>query len=587
MSVPRETDVLVIGGGTTGAGVAWDASLRGHDVVLVDRSDLAMGTSGRFHGLLHSGGRYAVKDRPAAEECIVENRVLRRIAADAVEDTGGLFVTTVDDDPAYGDALLAGCLDVGIEAAEIPVAEALRDEPRLTPTLLRAFTVPDAAIDVWKLVDALARAAREQGARILAYHSVVALHVEGDRVVGARLRDELSGEESDVRARVTVNASGAWAGRVAGMAGCEGVEVLPGKGIMIAMNHRLVHTVINRCAMPADGDILVPIRTVSVIGTTDIRVKDPDELDVTQEEVNQMLDDGERLVPGFRQARALRVWAGARPLFRDAKQAGVEDTRNISRSHALLDHAQRDGVGGFVTITGGKLTSFRLMAQETVDAAVAQLDCDEGRPCATASTPLPGSEGGETYHLGERLARREERLLDDQLICECEMVTRGQLEAAMRAKGTANLDDLRRSVRLGMGPCQGGFCIPRAAGILHAERHVDAAQASGALHHFLQERWKGVWPILHGDNLRQSRLDDWIFQGVLGVNQLPGDASRLPSDGEAEGAGLIGPDEHDGPGPLAMGEARTNPDAPAEDGDAHAGGVIPARSSSAPRGTGS
>src|SRR5439155_13547144 len=110
-----------------------------------------------------------------------------------------------------------------------------------------------------------------------------------------------------------------WAGRLAAMAGCEGVEVVPGKGIMIAMNHRLVHTVINRCSMPSDGDILVPIRTVCVIGTTDSPVPDPDELEVTPQEVDAMLDAGEQLVPGFRQARALRVWAGVRPLFTDQR----------------------------------------------------------------------------------------------------------------------------------------------------------------------------------------------------------------------------------------------------------------------------
>ena len=127
------------------------------------------------------------------------------------------------------------------------------------------------------------------------------------------------------------------------MAGIEDIGVVPGKGIMIAMNHRLVNTVINRCAMPADGDILVPIRTVSVIGTTDIRATDPDEIPVTQEEVDRMLDDGERLVPGFRDARALRVWAGVRPLFQDAKAAEVTDTRDVSRTHAVIDHRERDG----------------------------------------------------------------------------------------------------------------------------------------------------------------------------------------------------------------------------------------------------
>src|SRR5918998_1047082 len=134
-----KADVLVIGGGATGAGVAWDAALRGFDVVLVERGDLAEGTSGRFHGLLHSGGRYVVKDPVAAEECVVENAMLRRLVPDAVEDTGGLFVTTPDDDPAYGDRFMEGCRRAELPAAEIPVAEALRMEPRLNPGILRAF----------------------------------------------------------------------------------------------------------------------------------------------------------------------------------------------------------------------------------------------------------------------------------------------------------------------------------------------------------------------------------------------------------------------------------------------------------------
>src|SRR6185312_13728686 len=369
-----ETDVLVIGGGATGAGVAWDAALRGFDVTLVDRADLAEGTSGRFHGLLHSGGRYVVKDPVAAEECVAENAILRRVIPDCIEDTGGMFVVTPDDDPAYGDAFLGGCHKAGLPVAEISPAEALKMEPRLNPGIKRAFTVPDASIDAWKTVWSLARGATAHGARILTYHRVIDLHVDGDAVTGARLRNELTGEELDISARFTLNASGAWAAQIVHMAGIEGVGVIPGKGIMIAMNHRLVNTVINRCTMPADGDILVPIRTVSVIGTTDIRSADPDEIPVTQEEVDQMLDDGERLVPGFREARAMRVWAGVRPLFQDEKASEkAEDTRDVSCTHAVVDHSERDGVDRFLTMSGGKLTTYRMMAQDIVDAMCNQL----------------------------------------------------------------------------------------------------------------------------------------------------------------------------------------------------------------------
>jgi len=510
-----ETEVLVVGGGSTGAGVARDAAMRGFETTLVERGDLATGTTGRFHGLLHSGGRYAVKDPVAARECVVENAILRRTAADCIEDTGGLFVSTRWDDPGFGDDFLQGCRATGVPVEEVPVVEALRQEPRLDPGITRAFAVPDASLDPWKLVSACARSATEHGARILPYHRVLGLDLHGGKVVGARVHNELDGEELDIRADVVINASGAWAGQIAKLAGCE-VTVLPGKGIMIAMNHRLVNTVVNRCKPPSDGDIIVPIRTVSVIGTTDVRVADPDELEVTQAEIDEMLDEGEKLVPGFREARALRVWAGARPLYTPDE---VADTRDVSRTHTVLDHAKRDGVGGFITITGGKTTTYRLMAEHVVDAACEQLGVE--RPCATAEEPLPGSEDERFYWLGSRVRAQEPVPGSEEIICECELITREQLTAAIARRRPTSLDDIRRTVRLGMGPCQGGFCIYRATGILHAFDRLDHRAANSALVEFLEERWKGVQPILHGDQLRQARLDDWIFQGLLSVQHLP------------------------------------------------------------------
>src|SRR5690348_7082681 len=161
--------------------------MRGFATTLVERGDLATGTTGRFHGLLHSGGRYVVTDPVSATECYEENLVLRRIAADTIEDTGGLFVTTPFDDPAYGDEFVAGCRRTGVPVEEITPEDALRREPLLNPGIQRAFAVPDASIDVWKLCWALARSAEAHGAQILPYHNVVDLVREGDAVVGARL----------------------------------------------------------------------------------------------------------------------------------------------------------------------------------------------------------------------------------------------------------------------------------------------------------------------------------------------------------------------------------------------------------------
>ena len=523
-----QAEVLVIGGGATGTGVAWDAALRGFDVVLVERADLAEGTSGRFHGLLHSGGRYVVKDPVAAEECVAENAILRRLIPDCIEDTGGLFVTTPDDDPEYGDRFLEGCRACDLPAEEIDVAEALRREPRLNPGIRRAFEVPDASIDAWKTVWALA--ARRVGAR----RARAALPPR-DRPAprrrrgrgraaaqrahrrGARHRGRLHAQRRRRRGRR----------RSRGWPGSRASDVIPGKGIMIAMNHRLVNTVINRCTMPADGDILVPIRTVSVIGTTDIRAADPDEIPVTQAEVDQMLDDGERLVPGFRQARALRVWAGVRPLFQDAREGEVTDTRDVSRTHAVVDHRERDGVDGLLTMSGGKLTTLRLMARghRRRDVRAAR-----DRPAVPHATRSAARQRGRRA-LPHRLAPAAAR--GDAAGGAAHLRVRADRPAAARggdARGAARPTWTTSGAPCASawGPCQGGFCIYRATGILHGLERPRRSQAAASLRGFLQERWKGVWPILYGDQLRQARLDDWIFQGLLDVEHLP--------DGEAQPA---------------------------------------------------
>jgi glycerol-3-phosphate dehydrogenase len=246
-------------------------------------------------------------------------------------------------------------------------------------------------------------------------------------------------------------------------------------------------------------------------------VPDPDQTEIRQEDIDLLLDEGEKLVPGFRQARALHAWAGVRPLFEDT--AKVAATRDVTRSHALLDHSAREGVAGFLTITGGKTTTFRLMAEAAVDAACLQLGGP--RACKTAEVPLAGSENHVLYHIGNRLAAREPVPQAEEIICECELITRSHLEETIKHRETTSLDDIRRLSRLAMGPCQGGFCIYRATGILHEGGAIDESGANRTLLEFLEERWKGIHPILHGDQLRQARLDDWIFQGILDVEHLP------------------------------------------------------------------
>ncbi len=538
------TDVLVIGGGATGAGVLRDLALRGIRCALVEKGDLTHGTTGRYHGLLHSGGRYVVKDPQSAQECARENEILRRIMPHCIEDTGGLFVVTPADDESYADRFVAACRRTGVWVEEIAVSAALRREPLLNPRISRAFAVRDGAADSFLATHANTDDARRYGAQVLTYHVVNGLERVGDRIIGAVCEDLRSGEMVRIHCAAIINATGAWAGKIAALAGLQ-VSVVAGKGTMVAMNHRIVNTVINRCKMPDDGDIIVPIHTVAVLGTTDIYVPDPDVYSITPEEIRLILDEGEHLIPGVRRMRALRAWAGVRPLYRE------EDTthdRDIPRTYRLLDHEARDGVAGMVSIVGGKWTTYRLMAEETVDVVAHRLGVTT--PCRTAelrieasaqpAAPLrPAISHGSAararfailaspfYMLGHRLAEVEADDSYGDLVCECELVTREQLEAAIESEGTANLDDLRRDTRLGMGPCQGGFCTYRAAAIWHERRSARYGQAAGAapatrlLTHFLQERWKGLTPTLWGDQLRQARLDELIYLETLAVDRLP------------------------------------------------------------------
>jgi glycerol-3-phosphate dehydrogenase len=269
---------------------------------------------------------------------------------------------------------------------------------------------------------------------------------------------------------------------------------------------------------PADGDILVPVHTVSIIGTTDIKVEDPDNLAIEPAEVQQMLDAGEVLVPGFRQARAVHAWAGARPLIKDSRVAAA-DTRHMSRGMAVIDHTDRDGLDGMLTIGGGKLTTYRLMAEHIVDAMCSKLG--EKRACRTADEAIPGSESGKTYVVTHRLEAREHDRFDDQIICECELMNRGMFTKALAEQPKGSFDDLRRQLRLGMGPCQGGFCSMRATGIALDSDHIDVERATGLLRLFLKNRWLGLWPILYGDQVRETALTNWIYQGTYDVEHLP------------------------------------------------------------------
>src|SRR5664280_1727599 len=277
-------DVLVVGGGATGAGVLRDLARRGLRTLLVERGDYGTGTTGRYHGLLHSGGRYVAKDALAARECISENRILRRIAPASIEDTGGLFVATPEDPDDYVAGFEAACNAADVDCEEIPVAEALRREPALNPRIRRAFKLPDGSVEPWQLIESNIADARVHGSDAWSYQRLVGMERDGSRIVAATLRDERSGSMTRITPRFVVSCAGAWSGQIAAMVNLT-VTMHPGKGTMLIFNQRMTDTVVNRCHKSSDGDIMVPVHTVAILGTTEQRVEDPDTYEITRDEV--------------------------------------------------------------------------------------------------------------------------------------------------------------------------------------------------------------------------------------------------------------------------------------------------------------
>ena len=530
-----ETDVVIIGGGATGTGIMRDCALRGMACILVERDDLASGTTGRNHGLLHSGARYAVTDQESAEECIQENRILKKIARHCVEDTQGLFISLPDDDLDFQKTFLSSCQKADIDVEQLTPKEALRLEPNCNPDLIGAVKVPDGTLDPFRLAASNVLDAVEHGARLFNHTIVTGLIRDGHTVKGVNCLNTKTGEHFEIYAKQVVNAAGIWGQQI-----CEygdlNIKMFPAKGSLLILDYRINNLVINRCRKPSDADILVPGDTISLIGTTSERIDYDkiDDLHVTSKEIDVLLEEGAKLAPIMANTRVLRAYAGVRPLVAvDGDTSG----RNISRGIVLLDHAERDGMDGFVTITGGKLMTYRMMAEWTTDLVAKKLG--NSQPCITHEKPLPGSEQAtektkKTASLAKpvyqsayyRHGERAEKFLkgdkkSQAVICECEMVTCGEVEYAIKELDVHNLVDLRRRTRVGMGPCQGELCSYRAAGLFSEYGKTSGTEASHLLGEFLEERWKGIKPVFWGDAMREGEFTYWIYEGLFGVSDLP------------------------------------------------------------------
>lgn len=524
-----QTEAIVIGGGVTGAGVLRDLIMRGIPCILIEQKDLIHGTSSRNHGLLHSGARYAVRDEEAAIESYTENLILKKIAKGSVEESGGLFVKVPGDDDAYVKQWVEACRRVGIPIEEISLETALKEEPYINPSAEAVYRVPDGAVDPFTLVIDTVEDAVMRGAELLRYHAVIDIHQANGQISGLTVQNRYTGEQINISADFIINAAGPWGEKVANMAGVD-MKLINNKGTLTVLNQRINRQVINRLRMPGDADIFVPARDVTIFGTTGVNVQSPDDFSLDKTEIGHMIDEGAALIPNIRELRTIRAFSGSRPLYQDE---GTNDAsgRNVTRGMALLDHEARDGLKGFVTITGGKLTTFRYMAEKTVDLICEKRGSAEA--CSTHVEPMterhqPVSSTGvhkaalkkTSDWSGSRQSQIEANLKTARgrtVICECEQVTWAEIKAAMPDDQPFHLGDIRRRTRLGMGPCQGSYCHKRAAALAVEEGLVSPENAESALMEALSGRKKGMAVIEDTETDRQQEMMDAIYHISLGI----------------------------------------------------------------------
>ncbi|WP_163337396.1 anaerobic glycerol-3-phosphate dehydrogenase subunit A [Desulfopila sp. IMCC35008] len=526
------TDVLVIGGGATGTGIMRDLALRGIHAVLIDKQDLCAGASGGNHGLLHSGARYVLSDPHSAIECREEGAILKRLAPQCIEDTGGLFVAVKGDDESFIKKFPELCKKAAIECEQIDPEQARELEPHLSEELIAAYKVPDATIDPFRLALENVNHARVINDSVYYPHTAVCeFEKSGDTIAAAICIDNQTHQKIRIVAKQYINAGGAWAMDIARLADCQDVNLLYSKGTLLISHDRLTKMVINRLRPPSDGDILVPGGTVSVLGTTSVRTEILENTKPTIEEVDMNVKEGIAMIPSLATARYIRAFSRVRPLVMSG-EAG--DDRSVARSFSLMDHEDQ-GLVNFCTITGGKLTTFRLMAEKTVDLVAKRLG--NTTPCATRTEPLTSGDACRWTEPGASPRYwYKANNADDMILCECEMVPQSAIDQIVQcapgAEKEMTLEAIALRSRAGKGPCQGSFCGIRIGSYLYDRGYYKDQTGLTHMRDFFNERFKGLRTVIWGQQMAQMELAEALHCGLLGLDQLPAEKSSQHNNEE-------------------------------------------------------
>jgi glycerol-3-phosphate dehydrogenase len=255
-------------------------------------------------------------------------------------------------------------------------------EPALNPEIKLAIQVPDGTIDAWRLPLHFFATAKANGARFQPFSEVRGIEIQNGLVTGVEVYHYPTGQQGVVKGDLVVNATGAWAGRVAALAGID-VPIQPGPGVMVAVGHRMTNMVVNRMHPAGEGDIIVPQRRLSVLGTSLWLTDDPDKVELPKEHIDRIVENCSQMVPAISDMPIKASWSAARPLIRDKKASSPQQ---ISRTFECYDHKVTDGLDGFISLIGGKATTLRAMAEKAADVICGKTG--NKAVCRTSETTL-------------------------------------------------------------------------------------------------------------------------------------------------------------------------------------------------------
>ncbi|MFO0617002.1 MAG: glycerol-3-phosphate dehydrogenase/oxidase [Polyangiaceae bacterium] len=544
-----DVDVVVIGGGVNGTGVARDASMRGLKVALFERNDLAFGASGNSSGMIHGGPRYLTYDPAVTESSCRDSGHIQRIAPHLLFRIPFLF--PVAKSGAKSRVMLT-LVDAFFQAYdEYQPLKHGKPHARLTPEEMRhlepgihgemegGISFDEWGIDGARLCTENAVDAVERGAKIFTGTTIETIErQEGDsgEVVAVRWRDLRNGRTGRLTTSAVVNATGAWAPITAALSGLQAqkARVRPGKGIHVAFDRRLTNFGIAARTIDGREIFIEPWQNMSIIGTTDDDYYgDLDNVFATSEEVRYLIQGVARVFPAVHTARVMYTYAGVRPTL--YKYGPLEDA--LSRNHEVIDHAAH-GAPGIYSMVGGKLASYRLFAEEMTDILAERFQL--GTKCATHTSPLPGGDeeiaaddvaedlaidavaarrlvyrhGSRAQRIAERI---KERPREGTIVCACEPVLEAEVRYAVKHEFARSVDDVSRRTRLGLGACGGMRCAARCGQIVAEERGLPPRFAREQAIRFLLRTARTRVVGLGPDQARQEALAIASARAELGV----------------------------------------------------------------------